>query len=41
MKTTITLLVILAIAGPTWAGGESGYSHQDDYEHYEGTATCL
>jgi len=41
MKTAITLLVILAIAGPAWAGDESGYSHQDDYEHYEGTATCL
>jgi hypothetical protein len=41
MKTMITLLVILAIAGPVWAGDEPGYSHQDDYEHYEGTATCL
>ncbi len=41
MKTAITCLVILAIAGPSWAGDEPGYDHSDAYEHYEGTATCL
>ncbi len=41
MSRTIIVLAILTVAGPAWAGDESGYSHQDDYEHYEGTATCL
>ncbi|MBC8424802.1 hypothetical protein H8E07_11825 [bacterium] len=41
MFRTIAVLVILAVAGPAWAGDEPDYAHQEYFEHYEGTATCL
>ncbi|MBU1675432.1 hypothetical protein KKA85_06580, partial [bacterium] len=41
MRNAITLLVILAAAGPAWAGDTPAYTHQEYFEHYEGTVTCL
>jgi hypothetical protein len=41
MRTAIALLLALAAAGSSRAGGASSYSHQEYFEHYEGTSTCL
>ena len=41
MKGTIAVLVILAVAGAARAGDAPAYTHQEYFEHYEGTATCL
>ena len=42
MRTTIILMAILvAAAGPGGAGERPQYAHQEYFEHYEGTQTCL
>jgi hypothetical protein len=37
----IIAAVIVAVALPSAAGRKKKYSHQEYFEHYEGTATCL
>jgi hypothetical protein len=37
----ITLGLILVAAGPLGAGERPQYAHQEYFEHYEGTQTCL
>ena len=41
MRTAVALLLVLAAAGPSGAGERPSYSHQEYFEHYEGTSTCL
>jgi hypothetical protein len=41
MKYALTLLVVLAVVGPARADDTPAYTHQEYFEHYEGTATCL
>ena len=41
MRVAIALGVILLLAGPAVAGEKSTYTHQEYFEHYEGTTTCL
>jgi hypothetical protein len=34
------LFVAVLVAGPSWVGAEA-VDHKEEFEHYEGTATCL
>lgn len=37
----LAVAALLAVAGPSRAGDTPASTHQDHFEHYEGTATCL
>ncbi len=37
----ILVVLMLAVAGPLWAGDRPEYAHKEYFEHYEGTRTCL
>jgi hypothetical protein len=41
MRDALVLGVILVRAAPARAGEKPTYAHQEYFEHYEGTATCL
>lgn len=41
LATCLTIAAVIASAGPAPAEAATTYAHQEYFEHYEGTATCL